>query len=72
MERKSNFSETVNKMLISQFRFFKLDSLKRLLLSPSVVVFRDQSLTDIMPLYRTMKKATFSDSEDEVRSSAAC
>uniref|UniRef100_A0A671UXP6 PH-interacting protein n=1 Tax=Sparus aurata TaxID=8175 RepID=A0A671UXP6_SPAAU len=30
----------------------------------------DQSLTDIMPLYRTMKKATFSDSEDEVRSSA--
>uniref|UniRef100_A0A671UVB2 PH-interacting protein n=1 Tax=Sparus aurata TaxID=8175 RepID=A0A671UVB2_SPAAU len=31
---------------------------------------KDQSLTDIMPLYRTMKKATFSDSEDEVRSSA--
>uniref|UniRef100_A0A671UUQ7 PH-interacting protein n=1 Tax=Sparus aurata TaxID=8175 RepID=A0A671UUQ7_SPAAU len=26
---------------------------------------KDQSLTDIMPLYRTMKKATFSDSEDE-------
>lgn len=28
--------------------------------------FRDQSLTDLMPLYKTMKKATFSDSEDEV------
>uniref|UniRef100_A0A8D3CX84 Pleckstrin homology domain interacting protein n=1 Tax=Scophthalmus maximus TaxID=52904 RepID=A0A8D3CX84_SCOMX len=27
---------------------------------------KDQSLTDIMLLYRTMKKATFSDSEDEV------
>lgn len=27
---------------------------------------RDQSLTDLMPLYKTMKKATFSDSEDEV------
>uniref|UniRef100_A0AAX7U7I8 Bromo domain-containing protein n=1 Tax=Astatotilapia calliptera TaxID=8154 RepID=A0AAX7U7I8_ASTCA len=27
---------------------------------------KDQSLTDIMPLYKTMKKATFSDSEDEV------
>uniref|UniRef100_A0A7N8XXS2 PH-interacting protein n=1 Tax=Mastacembelus armatus TaxID=205130 RepID=A0A7N8XXS2_9TELE len=27
----------------------------------------DQSLTDIMPLYKTMKKATFSDSEDEGR-----
>ncbi|KAG7509476.1 PH-interacting protein [Solea senegalensis] len=26
---------------------------------------KDQSLTDIMPLYKTMKKATFSDSEDE-------
>ncbi|XP_013888233.1 PH-interacting protein [Austrofundulus limnaeus] len=26
---------------------------------------KDQSLTDLMPLYRTMKKATFSDSEDE-------
>uniref|UniRef100_A0A7N8XX94 PH-interacting protein n=1 Tax=Mastacembelus armatus TaxID=205130 RepID=A0A7N8XX94_9TELE len=28
---------------------------------------KDQSLTDIMPLYKTMKKATFSDSEDEGR-----
>uniref|UniRef100_A0A4W6DDE9 Pleckstrin homology domain interacting protein n=1 Tax=Lates calcarifer TaxID=8187 RepID=A0A4W6DDE9_LATCA len=27
---------------------------------------KDQSLTDLMPLYKTMKKATFSDSEDEV------
>lgn len=27
---------------------------------------RDQNLTDLMPLYKTMKKATFSDSEDEV------
>uniref|UniRef100_I3IXH3 PH-interacting protein n=1 Tax=Oreochromis niloticus TaxID=8128 RepID=I3IXH3_ORENI len=27
---------------------------------------KDQSLTDIMPLHKTMKKATFSDSEDEV------
>lgn len=27
---------------------------------------RDQSLRDLMPLYKTMKKATFSDSEDEV------
>uniref|UniRef100_A0A667YZG0 PH-interacting protein n=1 Tax=Myripristis murdjan TaxID=586833 RepID=A0A667YZG0_9TELE len=27
---------------------------------------KDQSLTDIIPLYKTMKKATFSDSEDEV------
>ncbi|KAG8011150.1 PH-interacting protein [Nibea albiflora] len=27
--------------------------------------YRDQSLTDLMPLYKTMKKATFSDSEDE-------
>uniref|UniRef100_A0A3Q3KDX8 PH-interacting protein n=1 Tax=Monopterus albus TaxID=43700 RepID=A0A3Q3KDX8_MONAL len=27
---------------------------------------KDQSLTEIMPLYKTMKKATFSDSEDEV------
>uniref|UniRef100_A0A7N5ZZI7 PH-interacting protein n=1 Tax=Anabas testudineus TaxID=64144 RepID=A0A7N5ZZI7_ANATE len=26
---------------------------------------KDQSLTDLMPLYKTMKKATFSDSEDE-------
>ncbi|XP_041660901.1 PH-interacting protein [Cheilinus undulatus] len=26
---------------------------------------KDQSLTNIMPLYKTMKKATFSDSEDE-------
>lgn len=24
-------------------------------------------MTDLMPLYKTMKKATFSDSEDEVR-----
>lgn len=30
---------------------------------------RDQSLTDIMPLYKTMKKATFPDSSDEVCSS---
>ena len=29
-------------------------------------LFRDQSLTDLMPLYKTMKKSTFSDSEDEV------
>uniref|UniRef100_A0A665VR10 PH-interacting protein n=1 Tax=Echeneis naucrates TaxID=173247 RepID=A0A665VR10_ECHNA len=28
---------------------------------------KDQSLTDLMPLYKTMKKATFSDSEDEGR-----
>lgn len=34
------------------------------LLSPSI---RDQSLTDIMPLHKAMKKATFSDSSDEVR-----
>uniref|UniRef100_A0A8C2Z8C9 PH-interacting protein n=1 Tax=Cyclopterus lumpus TaxID=8103 RepID=A0A8C2Z8C9_CYCLU len=27
---------------------------------------KDQNLTDLMPLYKTMKKATFSDSEDEV------
>ncbi|XP_034017957.1 PH-interacting protein [Thalassophryne amazonica] len=26
---------------------------------------KDQSLTDLMPLYKTMKKATFSDTEDE-------
>ncbi|XP_061756956.1 PH-interacting protein isoform X1 [Nerophis ophidion] len=26
---------------------------------------KDQSLTDLMPLYKSMKKATFSDSEDE-------
>uniref|UniRef100_A0A3P8UKX5 PH-interacting protein n=1 Tax=Cynoglossus semilaevis TaxID=244447 RepID=A0A3P8UKX5_CYNSE len=26
---------------------------------------KDQNMTDIMPLYKTMKKATFSDSEDE-------
>ncbi|XP_068197927.1 PH-interacting protein [Antennarius striatus] len=26
---------------------------------------KDQSLTDLMPLYKTMKKTTFSDSEDE-------
>uniref|UniRef100_A0A8C2Z9P0 PH-interacting protein n=1 Tax=Cyclopterus lumpus TaxID=8103 RepID=A0A8C2Z9P0_CYCLU len=26
---------------------------------------KDQNLTDLMPLYKTMKKATFSDSEDE-------
>ncbi|XP_011615359.1 PH-interacting protein [Takifugu rubripes] len=26
---------------------------------------KDQSLTDLMPLYKTMKKSTFSDSEDE-------
>uniref|UniRef100_A0A8C6SKH5 Pleckstrin homology domain interacting protein n=1 Tax=Neogobius melanostomus TaxID=47308 RepID=A0A8C6SKH5_9GOBI len=29
---------------------------------------KDQSLTNLMPLYKTMKKATFSDSEDSVRS----
>uniref|UniRef100_A0A3Q2Q010 PH-interacting protein n=1 Tax=Fundulus heteroclitus TaxID=8078 RepID=A0A3Q2Q010_FUNHE len=28
---------------------------------------KDQSLTDLKPLYKTMKKATFSDSEDEGR-----
>uniref|UniRef100_A0A8C9XL01 PH-interacting protein n=1 Tax=Sander lucioperca TaxID=283035 RepID=A0A8C9XL01_SANLU len=28
---------------------------------------KDQNLTDLKPLYKTMKKATFSDSEDEVR-----
>uniref|UniRef100_A0A3B4ATP0 PH-interacting protein n=1 Tax=Periophthalmus magnuspinnatus TaxID=409849 RepID=A0A3B4ATP0_9GOBI len=28
---------------------------------------KDQSLTDLMPLYKTMKKATFSDSEDSGR-----
>ena len=27
---------------------------------------RDQSLTDIIPLYNSMKKTAFSDSEDEV------
>lgn len=32
----------------------------------SFLSLRDQSLTDIMPLYKTMKKATFSDSSDEV------
>lgn len=36
------------------------------LLPPPFFFFRDQSLTDLMPLYKTMKKATFSDSEDEV------
>lgn len=36
------------------------------LFSSSYLFLRDQSLTDLMPLYKTMKKATFSDSEDEV------
>jgi len=31
-----------------------------------LVLFRDQALTDIIPLYKTMKKSTFSDSEEEV------
>lgn len=36
-------------------------------LLPILLYFsRDQNMTDIMPLYKTMKKATFSDSEDEV------
>ena len=28
--------------------------------------FRDHTMTDIIPLYKTMKKSTFSDSEEEV------
>ena len=33
---------------------------------PAIFHFRDHTMTDIIPLYRTMKKSTFSDSEEEV------
>lgn len=64
------YSNWMCRFLVPYFHFIHFPELDHRVISALFSSFflflRDQSLTDIMPLYKTMKKATFSDSEDEV------
>lgn len=56
----------VQKFIQFQFRLFLFAKVPETDSKHDTVLDRDQNLTDLKPLYKTMKKATFSDSEDEV------